>query len=397
MGKEVDPSPELLFGGVTQEDPPQKRISEIRAPSMESSGISIVFGGRIATLGLPRKNAISFEDVAVFFSVEEWALLDLEQKTLYGKVMLDNARNVASLSDRWQIQHSGQEAVAPFPKVKKEVMEGMLENENSEENQLKGRLGKCSPSHFADVSVFLAEGDHQEKGACPQCGKDQWQLSIPEERKGIPPWICCLGGIPLEDPFQKRSSESRTTSMASSGTSVACGGETAALMVPRKNSICFEDVAVFFSVEEWDMLDLGQKCLYREVMLENARNVASLSDEWQMEASRKEEAAFLPKGKKEVVKRRFGKERSEENQLKGRLEKCSPFQCIDHALSLTAAGGAAPDCRPSGASHGGGGDRFPSGRREGVGRGNPKGAALSTLWRKGGTGRGGEELEKLPV
>uniref|UniRef100_A0A8C6VAP1 KRAB domain-containing protein n=1 Tax=Naja naja TaxID=35670 RepID=A0A8C6VAP1_NAJNA len=43
------------------------------------------------------QDLVSFEDVAVFFSVEEWALLDSEQKALYQEVMLENKRNIGSL------------------------------------------------------------------------------------------------------------------------------------------------------------------------------------------------------------------------------------------------------------------------------------------------------------
>ncbi|XP_026550363.1 zinc finger protein 343-like, partial [Notechis scutatus] len=90
------PSQELLFRENFQEGQSQDATQESRKLSLEFLE-SPLSAGAEGLAELLVQDVVCFEEVAVYFSEEEWSQLDADQKELYTAVMLENSRNLLSL------------------------------------------------------------------------------------------------------------------------------------------------------------------------------------------------------------------------------------------------------------------------------------------------------------
>ncbi|KAK9405364.1 zinc finger protein [Crotalus adamanteus] len=82
---------------------------------------------------LPVQDSISFKEVVIYFTKEEWALLDPDQKALHEEIMLETCRNVAFLSNE---RKNKQEAeTEPLRVIKVEVGEETFQNQCPSKNQ----------------------------------------------------------------------------------------------------------------------------------------------------------------------------------------------------------------------------------------------------------------------
>ncbi|XP_070599907.1 zinc finger protein 253-like isoform X1 [Erythrolamprus reginae] len=155
-----NPPQELFFRRIPEDDTSQN-ISEERSRIKFASPNC---GSKTMVEPPNQEGPVSFEEVAVYFSEEEWSQLDIHQKELHWEVMLENHRNVISLGNNGLDNNDSRE---PFqvinPRNGTEKPAIKMELENQETIQSRDWKQESSSSTDAPMQGFLAPQEEIEK------------------------------------------------------------------------------------------------------------------------------------------------------------------------------------------------------------------------------------------
>uniref|UniRef100_A0A8C6V5S0 Uncharacterized protein n=1 Tax=Naja naja TaxID=35670 RepID=A0A8C6V5S0_NAJNA len=149
-------SRDLLFREIFHED--QSQATSTRDPALiDSSPFS---AGDEKAVEHPTQVLVSFEEVAVHFSKEEWSRLDPDQKSLYREIMLENSRNLAFLRDHVQENKEGSQTFGD--EERRVEFANPMEIKEPERNLSGNDSKNNSNSPSPEIQEILPKGEPKE-------------------------------------------------------------------------------------------------------------------------------------------------------------------------------------------------------------------------------------------